>query len=95
MPTTALLDSRTSGSERARPPEGPVVFVHGDVWPGNTMIVGARVRSLIDWKPSRASAILVLISASCASKWRSSTLLALLRRTRCRAGSGGQRRARR
>jgi aminoglycoside phosphotransferase (APT) family kinase protein len=35
-------------------PEEPVVFVHGDVWPGNTVIADARVRALIDWKTAGA-----------------------------------------
>ena len=24
--------------------------MHGDVWPGNTVVAGCRVRALIDWK---------------------------------------------
>ena len=50
MPTTDLL---RLADERVRVigvPVGPVVFVHGDVWPGNTVVGGAGVHALIDWK---------------------------------------------
>ncbi|MEV4539387.1 phosphotransferase [Asanoa sp. NPDC049518] len=53
MPTTPLLaraDELISGA-----PDGPSVFVHGDVWPGNLMANG----TLIDWSArsrSRAKA---------------------------------------
>jgi aminoglycoside phosphotransferase (APT) family kinase protein len=50
MPTTALLQ-RADDRVRAIPnPDVPVVFVHGDVWPGNTVVTGGRVHALIDWK---------------------------------------------
>jgi aminoglycoside phosphotransferase (APT) family kinase protein len=50
MPTTALLQLADERVHAIPAPEEPVVFVHGDVWPGNTVIVDARVRALIDWK---------------------------------------------
>ena len=31
-------------------PARQTVFVHGDVWPGNTVVVGSTVGALIDWK---------------------------------------------
>jgi aminoglycoside phosphotransferase (APT) family kinase protein len=50
MPTTALLQHADERLHAIPAPEEPVVFVHGDVWPGNTVIVDARVCALIDWK---------------------------------------------
>ena len=50
MPTTALLQLADERVQAIPAPEGPVVFVHGDMWPGNTVIVGGSVRALIDWK---------------------------------------------
>lgn len=50
LPTTPLLrraDERLSGIE---PPEHRVVFVHGDVWPGNMIWTGGSEPVLIDWK---------------------------------------------
>jgi gluconate 5-dehydrogenase len=46
--TTALLRLVDERVHAIPAPEGPVVFVHGDVRPGNTAIVDARVRALID-----------------------------------------------
>jgi aminoglycoside phosphotransferase (APT) family kinase protein len=50
MPTTALLRRADERIQAAEAPETPVVFLHGDVWPGNTVVAGGRVRALIDWK---------------------------------------------
>jgi len=50
MPTTALLQLADERVQAIPAPDEPVVFVHGDVWPGNTVIVDARVHALIDWK---------------------------------------------
>ena len=50
MPTTALLQQADERVRAIRRPDGPVVFVHGDVWPGNTVLAGGGVRALIDWK---------------------------------------------
>ena len=51
MPTTPLL---TLADELIRsappPPARPSVFVHGDLWPGNTVVAGNRILALIDWK---------------------------------------------
>lgn len=50
MPTTKLLrraDDRLSSIE---PPDHRVVFVHGDVWPGNMIWTDASQPILIDWK---------------------------------------------
>jgi aminoglycoside phosphotransferase (APT) family kinase protein len=50
MPTTALLHLADERVRAIKAPDVPVVFVHGDVWPGNTVVVGGGVRALIDWK---------------------------------------------
>lgn len=51
MPTTPLL---TRADELVRALPAPAVarsvFVHGDLWPGNTVLVENRIRALIDWK---------------------------------------------
>ncbi len=50
MPSTSLLERADSRIQAIKPPAAPVRFVHGDVWPGNTIITGDRVDALIDWK---------------------------------------------
>ena len=50
MPTTALLQSADERVQAIKAPDVPVVFVHGDVWPGNTVVTGGGVQALIDWK---------------------------------------------
>ena len=50
MPTTALLQLADERVRTIKAPDVPVVFVHGDVWPGNTVVAGGGVRALIDWK---------------------------------------------
>lgn len=50
MPTTELLRRADERARKVSAPSGPTVFVHGDVWPGNTLVVGGTVRALIDWK---------------------------------------------
>jgi aminoglycoside phosphotransferase (APT) family kinase protein len=50
MPTTELLRRADERVREIPAPVGPTVFVHGDVWPGNTVVVGTTVRALIDWK---------------------------------------------
>ncbi|WP_428834539.1 phosphotransferase family protein [Nonomuraea maheshkhaliensis] len=50
MPSTALLDLADDRVRAIEPPGTPAVFVHGDVWPGNTVIAGDGMRGLIDWK---------------------------------------------
>lgn len=50
MPTTELL-RRADERLRGLPiPPGPMVFVHGDIWPGNILVAGDTIRALIDWK---------------------------------------------
>ncbi|MEV5502667.1 aminoglycoside phosphotransferase family protein [Nonomuraea fuscirosea] len=50
MPTTALLDLADERVRAIKRPGTPVGFVHGDVWPGNTVVAGDGIRGLIDWK---------------------------------------------
>jgi aminoglycoside phosphotransferase (APT) family kinase protein len=50
MPTTALLQRADERVQAIKAPDVPLVFVHGDVWPGNTVVAGGGVRALIDWK---------------------------------------------
>jgi aminoglycoside phosphotransferase (APT) family kinase protein len=50
MPTTALLQKADERVQAIKLPATPNVFVHGDVWPGNTVLAGSGVRALIDWK---------------------------------------------
>jgi aminoglycoside phosphotransferase (APT) family kinase protein len=50
MPTTGLLRYADEQVLHRPAPAGPTVFVHGDVWPGNTVVAGDTVRALIDWK---------------------------------------------
>jgi aminoglycoside phosphotransferase (APT) family kinase protein len=50
MPTTALLQLADERVQAIKTPAEPPVFVHGDVWPGNTVLTRGRVHTLIDWK---------------------------------------------
>ncbi|GGM31683.1 phosphotransferase family protein [Dactylosporangium sucinum] len=50
MPTTALLQRADERVRAIEAPSAPAVFVHGDVWPGNTLLAGGGVHALIDWK---------------------------------------------
>ncbi|MBG0569220.1 phosphotransferase family protein [Actinoplanes aureus] len=50
LPTTALLQLADERVQAIKTPTTPIVFVHGDVWPGNTMVDGGGVHALIDWK---------------------------------------------
>ncbi|MFG2040072.1 phosphotransferase family protein [Dactylosporangium sp. NPDC048998] len=50
MPTTTLLQLADERVQAIKAPDVPVVFVHGDVWPGNTVVADGRVHALIDWK---------------------------------------------
>ncbi|WP_238006377.1 phosphotransferase [Dactylosporangium sp. AC04546] len=55
MPSTALLRLADERVRAITAPPGPVVFVHGDVWPGNTVVGdGGGVHALIDWKTAGA-----------------------------------------
>ncbi|MEV0717459.1 aminoglycoside phosphotransferase family protein [Asanoa sp. NPDC050611] len=50
MATTALLSRADELVSALPPPSSPFVFVHGDVWPGNTVVADGVVHALIDWK---------------------------------------------
>jgi aminoglycoside phosphotransferase (APT) family kinase protein len=50
MPTTGLLRRADERIREIPAPLRPTVFVHGDVWPGNTVVAGNQLRALIDWK---------------------------------------------
>ncbi len=47
--TTALLAAAEELLDRLPVPEGPTVFVHGDLWFGNTLWSGDRCTGLVDW----------------------------------------------
>jgi aminoglycoside phosphotransferase (APT) family kinase protein len=52
--STPLLDE-ADGCLRAAPaPEGELVFVHGDLWQGNTLWDGDRCTGIIDWETAGA-----------------------------------------
>ena len=50
MPTTQLLRAADAQVQKIEAVDGPIVFVHGDVWPGNLIWSGDAVHALIDWK---------------------------------------------
>jgi aminoglycoside phosphotransferase (APT) family kinase protein len=50
MPTAELLRRADERVHAIPVPTRPTVFIHGDVWPGNTVLAGDTVRALIDWK---------------------------------------------
>jgi aminoglycoside phosphotransferase (APT) family kinase protein len=50
MPTTALLQLADERVQAIKPPDVPAVFVHGDVWPGNTIVADGGIHALVDWK---------------------------------------------
>jgi hypothetical protein len=50
MPTAELLRRADERVHAIPVPTRPTVFVHGDVWPGNTVLAGDTARALIDWK---------------------------------------------
>ncbi|WP_244180938.1 aminoglycoside phosphotransferase family protein [Amycolatopsis pretoriensis] len=47
--TTALLTAAEECLDRLPVPGGPTVFVHGDLWYGNTLWSGDRCTGLVDW----------------------------------------------
>ncbi|WP_240490689.1 phosphotransferase family protein [Amycolatopsis vancoresmycina] len=47
--TTALMTAAEERLERLPAPGGPTVFVHGDLWFGNTLWSGDRCTGLVDW----------------------------------------------
>jgi aminoglycoside phosphotransferase (APT) family kinase protein len=52
--STPLLDLADERLRAHGLPQGPTVFVHGDVWWGNTRWDGDRCFALIDWKDAGA-----------------------------------------
>jgi aminoglycoside phosphotransferase (APT) family kinase protein len=50
LPTTPLLQRADALTQGITAAAGPMVFVHGDVWPGNMMWSGSACSALIDWK---------------------------------------------
>jgi aminoglycoside phosphotransferase (APT) family kinase protein len=51
--STPLLDEAEAAIAEARPPEEPV-FVHGDLWQGNTLWNNGTLTAVIDWDMSGA-----------------------------------------
>ncbi|WP_370961578.1 aminoglycoside phosphotransferase family protein [Amycolatopsis sp. cg9] len=47
--TTALLTAAEERLAQLSAPTGPTVFVHGDLWFGNTLWSGDRCTGLVDW----------------------------------------------
>lgn len=47
--TTALLEAAEERLARLPAPDGPTVFVHGDLWFGNTLWSGDRCTGVVDW----------------------------------------------
>jgi aminoglycoside phosphotransferase (APT) family kinase protein len=47
--TTELLAAAEERLDRLPVPGGPTVFVHGDLWYGNTLWSGGRCTGLVDW----------------------------------------------
>lgn len=47
--TTTLLAAAEELLNRLPVPDGPTVFVHGDLWFGNTLWSGDRCTGLVDW----------------------------------------------
>ena len=54
--TTALLTAAEERLDRLAVPEGPTVFVHGDLWHGNTLWSGDHCTGLVDWDCAGAGA---------------------------------------
>ena len=52
--STPLLDAADERLLAMPVPEGPTVFVHGDLWQGNTMWDGDRCVGVIDWEVAGA-----------------------------------------
>ncbi|ONI88675.1 aminoglycoside phosphotransferase [Actinosynnema sp. ALI-1.44] len=52
--TTALLAAAEERLKRLPVPGGPTVFVHGDLWYGNTLWSGDRCTGIVDWDSAGA-----------------------------------------
>jgi aminoglycoside phosphotransferase (APT) family kinase protein len=52
--TTALLAAAEERLDQLPVPAGPTVFVHGDLWYGNTLWSGDRCTGLVDWDSAGA-----------------------------------------
>src|SRR5439155_6119019 len=50
----ALLDAADARIRSLPAPAGPTVFVHGDLWEGNTMWSGDDLVAIIDWEAAGA-----------------------------------------
>jgi aminoglycoside phosphotransferase (APT) family kinase protein len=54
QPTTALLERADHLIEQVKPPTTPTVFVHGDLWAGNTIWRDGAYVGTIDWEAAGA-----------------------------------------
>lgn len=52
--STALLDEADEQVQATVRPSEPTVFVHGDLWQGNTMWEGDRCVGIVDWETAGA-----------------------------------------
>ena len=62
--TTALLTAAEQRLERLPVPGGPTVFVHGDLWFGNTLWSGDRCTGVVDWDCAGAGSPGIDLSAA-------------------------------
>lgn len=56
MPTTPLLAEADELIATAGLPPGEPIYLHGDVWPGNLIWTGNKIRAFIDWKTAGVGA---------------------------------------
>lgn len=49
---SAMLRRAAEAVERVKPADTRVVFVHGDLWHGNTLLDGTKLTSILDWDAS-------------------------------------------
>lgn len=62
--TTALLTTAQERIDRLPVPAGPTVFVHGDLWHGNTLWSGERCTGVVDWDCAGAGSPGIDLSAA-------------------------------
>ncbi|WP_163513259.1 aminoglycoside phosphotransferase family protein [Fodinicola acaciae] len=62
--TTALLTAAEERLEQLPVPGGPTVFVHGDLWFGNTLWSGDRCTGVVDWDCAGAGSPGIDLSAA-------------------------------